>query len=434
MADPVINTNFKSFYLNTLASSFNSSPTPQRSLIVPAMVDLKEVNDNGEKKIELKNPPSTNWPFISGIIATVGQAVAGLVMMPAAFIERGENNVTKIKKAKLPIMKKKEYKLEKQKIIDKFGESSVERWAKNWKAKGKFSKLVGYIEKNNAGLHAKGKLLSRIGWFSMGLSYLVSMPSCINASLKAQQPSMFFGMSIWGISSLFMPWDRFRNNARLIATTPLGATFIYAGMANKVKNENELKQGEKPRTFNFKNINSKNFCSKTVSFFKFIAKDLMTAPRAALKAYVQGINYISGARKEPPEFWTIKPTENNSKLASFLLLPGSLLLLAYGKKHRPGKAHTKVEKLANVLIGTGLLSEALYMFTLGNSQKGKDKAIILSGVPLRAIGDFAQTNPAMLGMRTFGGASFEYYFATLNKRKNKQQPQNNIENEKKAGT
>jgi len=429
MADPVINTNFNPSYLNTLASSFNSSPTPQRSLIVPAMVELKEVSTGNTKTLELKDPPSTNWPYISGIVATLGQAIAGLVMIPAAFIERGENSSTKTKKAKLPVMEKKDYKKEKQKIIDKFGESSVEKWAQKWKTEGKFPKIVSYIEKNNAGLHGKGKLLSRIGWWSMGISYLVSMPSCLNASLKAQQPSMFFGMSIWGISSLFMPWDRFRNSARLIATTPLGATFIYSGMANKVKNENELKPGEKPRVFNFKDINSKNYLSKTAEFFKFIGKDLSTAPRAAWKAYIQTANYITGSRKEPPEFWTIKPTENNSKLASFLLFPGSLLLLAYGKKHRPGKAHTKIEKLANILIGTGLLSEALYMFTLGNSQRGKDKAIILSGVPLRAVGDFAQTNPAMLGMRTLGGASFEYYFATLNKRKKqKAEQQNNTEN------
>ncbi len=33
---------------------------------------------------------------------------------------------------------------------------------------------------------------------------------------------------------------------------------------------------------------------------------------------------------------------------------------------------------------------------------------------MRAIGDFAQTNTVMQGMRTLGGASFEYYFATLN--------------------
>ena len=144
---------------------------------------------------------------------------------------------------------------------------------------------------------------------------------------------------------------------------------------------------------------------------KFSAKDMSKLPEAGIKAVSQSVDFISGKRKQAPDFWTINPTESNSKLASLLLLPGSLLLLVFGRKIKP------VETAANALIGLGLFSEALYMFTLGNAQKGINKPLILAGVPLRAIGDFGQTNPFMLGMRTLGGASFEYYFATLNKEK-----------------
>lgn len=329
--------------------NFNSSslktPSNQGNFVLPEKKEGFSSNNEAPKE-----KTKTNWTYLSGVLAAAGQAVAGVAMLGGSLLEK----------------------------------------------KGKISpELV--------------KKLNSIGWSSMGLSYLVSMPSCIGASLIAQQPTMLLGMLIWGISSPLMMMKKFQNSARVISTTPLGAGFVYAGMANKVKNDTELKEGEKPHVFEFNKVNKNNLFSKTKEYFKFVANDLKSLPAVAHKTVSQSWDYITKKRKEPPEFWTAKPTENNSKLASILLLPGAALLMAFGKKYKP------VEKAANILIGLGLLSEALYMYTLGNTKKGVDKALILTGMPLRAIGDFGQTNPIMLGMRTLGGASFEYYFATMNK-------------------
>ena len=81
-----------------------------------------------------------------------------------------------------------------------------------------------------------------------------------------------------------------------------------------------------------------------------------------------------------------------------------------------GNKSGAAKKAANLLIGTGLLLDAIGMLAIGRKEKGATKAILLGGVPLRAIGDFAQTNKFMYGLRTIGGSSFEYYFAALNKK------------------
>lgn len=432
-------TNQSSYYLKSLAKDFDNKTKFQGVLFLPEKSEKKE-------NLSINNSPKENnkinFDYYSGILATIGQAVAGLLMIPAAFITKSENNTTKLKIEKLlenhtnteeknkikkiikesdkneniyqslkPLINEKEEQ-EIEKIITKYGNKSLlSRFGKWLNKKDQLNSLANKIFKNEEKFHLLGKKLNRIGWFAMGASYFVSMPSCIGAALKAAQPSMLTGSFLWGISALLMMNKKYENSARILAFTPFGAGFIYAGLANKVKNDNELKKDDKPRTFDFNGINKNTLWSKAVNFIKFIKDDLLSLPKAGLKAVSQGFNYITGKRKERPEFWTVIPTENNSKLASLLLFPGGLLLMTFGRKYKP------VEKAANVLIGIGLLFEALYMFTLGNSKKGADKSLILTGVPLRAIGDFGQTNPIMLGMRTLGGASFEYYFALLNKEK-----------------
>ncbi len=352
MKNSLLTNNYSSSNLKFLADNFDRKSKSQESF---SLLENSVVVDAQKPPEFIKNDLKTpnkkhNWVYLSGAASAVGQLIAGSCMMLEVILGK----------------------------------------------KGKVSpKAV------NA--------LGRIGWWSMGLSYAVSMPSCIGASLKAKQPAMLLGSIIWGISSPFMIMKKFQNAARVVASTPLGAGFIYTGMANKIKNDNELKKGENPRVFDFKNFNRHNFISKTWDMIKFAAKDLSELPRAGIKAVSQSWDFVAGKRKEVPEFLTIKPTQNNSKLAGLLLIPGATLLMIFQKKNK------HVEKLANVLIGTGLLSEALYMFTLGNSKKGIDRGLIISGVPLRAIGDYATTNRFALGMRTMGGASFEYYFATLNK-------------------
>lgn len=411
MTNPLISSNFKSPHLNSLATNFDSHTKSQRSFIMPEIIDIKDTkdanitNDNTQKNTSNK----TNWGYLSGVVAAVGQITAGVIMIPAAFISKRKNKKVKAEIEKLGKNITKEQESE---ILGKYGKNSYICSLGEWlKTKGKrFEKISEKLIKNPDSRHLLGQKLNQISWKVMGASWLAGIPSCIGASLNVKQASMLSGSLLWLVASPLMMMKKFENSARLIGFSTLGYGFMYAGMANKVKNETELKNGEAPRVFDFKQVNKNNFFSKTAEFLKFVAKDLSVLPETGIKTVSQIYQYATGKRKETPEFWTTKPTENNSRLASLLLLPGSLLLMAFGKKSKP------VEKIANILIGTGLLSEALYMYTLGNSQKGKDKAIILSGVPLRAVGDFGQTNPLMLGMRTIGGASFEYYFAILNKK------------------
>ena len=89
------------------------------------MPEIKENNaaDNFQKKDK-----KTNWGYISGVVSTVAQLAAGLLMIPAALMERKSNNLTesKIKKLSENLSEKKK-KEEIEKIIGEFGEISIER-------------------------------------------------------------------------------------------------------------------------------------------------------------------------------------------------------------------------------------------------------------------------------------------------------------------
>lgn len=390
--------NYKSPYLVPPPSDFDKKTQSRADFtLLPKSTDsLQKSADNPENKL--------NWGYLPGVIASISQAIAGLLIIPASLISKRENETVE---AEIKKLGKNATKDREDEILEKHGKNSYIHSFGEWlKTKSKISEK---LLKNPETRHILGRKLNRIGWKFMGAGWIIGIPSFMNASLNERQASMFSGSLVWLISSPLMLLKKFEDSARLIGFSLLGYSLMYAGMANKVKNDGELKKGENPRVFEFDKINKNNFFSKSAEFLKFVKKDLSALPESGIKAVSQGYDYITGKRKEPPEFWTIKPTENNSKLASLLLLPGSALLMAFGKENK------YVEKIANILVGTGLLSEALYMYTLGNAKKGLDKSVILAGVPLRAVGDFAQTNPFMLGMRTLGGASFEYYFATLNK-------------------
>ncbi len=448
LESPVSLTSNKNSYIGYLANDFNSSIKSPGRFVLPNPRESFSQNAFVNSIATEKKENRSNFAFYSGIIAALLQVVAGFSILAGAMISKRETNAISTKIEEDLANREKElkkgssgiiawYKRNKELALKekdlkydytlKDGKDSFIQKLGNWlkKKEGTLKNIGEKLTKNPHKLHEFGRNLNKAGWKIMGASWLIGIPSMIGASLNVKQPSMLLGSFDWLIAAPLMIMKSFENSARLIGFQTIGYSLMYAGIANKVKNDNELKKGEKPREFEFDKVNKNNFLLKSIEFLKFTAKDMATLPQAGVKAVSQTHDYFTGKRKEVPEFWTVKPTENNSKLASLLLLPGSLLLMGFGKKNKI------IEKAANILIGTGLLSEALYMFTLGNSQKGINKQIILTGVPLRAIGDFGQTTPAMLGMRTIGGASFEYYFATLNKEKTDKQekkPQNPSDN------
>ncbi|OGH96886.1 MAG: hypothetical protein A2039_00025 [Candidatus Melainabacteria bacterium GWA2_34_9] len=353
MTNPLISANYKSPYLNSLANNFDNQTKYQGSFVLP---DIKENNtaDNLQKTVNVsKNSPQTqgkktNWGYLSGVAATVGQVAAGICMLGAAVLEK----------------------------------------------KGK---ACPNLIKN----------LNHVGWVSLGLSYLVSIPSCIGASFAVKQPSMLLGSVLWAVASPFMMMKRFNDSERLKGFLMLGYAFNYLGLANKIKNDKDQKNGGQPLEFDIKGSKD-NLLSKIAKTVKFSVKDHFSIPEAVKNSLKQTKEYILRQRKEVPDFMSTNPTSDNRKLTSILLYAGGIPLMIFGNKNAAAK------KAANVLIGTGLLLDAIGMFAIGRKEKGATKAILLGGVPLRTVGDFAQTNKFMYGLRTLGGSSFEYYFASLN--------------------
>ena len=383
----------KSEHLKKLALSFNNATNNQKAFVLP------KINEQIQPSTP-KNNKRNNLAYVLGACSAAMQAVAGLMIIPGASLER------RIAKKDIPQVLTEAGK---EAYIDIKGKSYLNRLG-SWLEKGEKFKDIGKRIGEFADKHAiKGKGINRFGWFMLSTSWLLSMPSCFGASVKAGQPSMLIGSGLWGISSMLMLRKKYQESAFLLGLLTLGNGFMYAGLANKIKNDKELKENEKPRFFNFNKINGSNFAEKAGTFVIDVVKDFAELPQAGIKAVKQSYNYLTGKRKELPEFCTLNPTENNSKLTSLMILPGAITRMTFGKENKIA------DRIASVLVGTGLLFESLYMFTLGNDKKDMDKPIIQSGVPFRIAGDYFQTNPILYGVRTLGGASFEYYYATLNK-------------------
>lgn len=416
---PVMLITPKSDYLKSMAAGFDAKTRIQGNFSLSDSANKESIPTaalNYDPNPEHKHSP---FAYISGIAAAVGQAGAGLLLIPSSLLMRIENEKSKAEfkefKEKSGQIGEEALKDAEKKIIKEHGESYLNVIAnKLIKKQGGLKKFGEDLNKFANTHHLKGNKYNNLGWKALSVSWLISIPSCIGAAVNSKQPSMLLGSLIWGVAAGFMFKEKNHNLPAIIASTPLGASFVYAGLANKMKKDNELKEGQTARLYDFNEINRNNFISKSVEFSKFVIKDLISLPESGVKAVSQTFGYVAGKRKEPPEFWTIRPTENNSKLASLLLVPGSLLMMAFVKKRASHEKMSKVENIAGILIGAGLSFEALYMYTLGSAQKGISKALIIAGVPLRFIGDFFPNNPAMNGMRTLGGSSFEYYFATLN--------------------
>jgi len=349
MVNSLISANYKSPYLNSLANDFDKKTQNREGFVLPVSME-NNIADSSQKQGK-----KTNWGYLSGVAATVGQVAAGVCMLGAAFLEK----------------------------------------------KGK---TCPNLIKN----------LNHVGWVSLGLSYLVSIPSCIGASFAVKQPSMLLGSVLWAVASPFMMMKRFEDSPKLKGFLMLGYALNYLGLANKIKNDKKDNNGQ-PLEFDIKGSKD-NLLSKIVKTVKFSLKDHLLIPEAVKNSLRQTKEYISGQRKEVPDFMSTNPTSDNRKITSILLYAGGIPLMIFGNKNATAK------KVANVLIGTGLLLDAIGMFAIGRKEKGATKAILLGGVPLRTVGDFAQTNKFMYGLRTLGGSSFEYYFASLNEGEEAKKP------------
>ncbi|MEI8388721.1 MAG: hypothetical protein WCG23_02425 [bacterium] len=404
MTQPLISANYKASYQNSLANNADRKKQNREGFVVP---EIKENNaaDNFQKKDK-----KTNWGYISGVVSTVAQLAAGLLMIPAALMERKTNNLTesKIKKLSENLSEKKK-KEEIEKIIGEFGESSIERLGKWLTEKGKYKTFAKKLLENGQNIHIKGKNANKLGWISLGFSYLVSIPSIVGASFSVKQPSMLLGSILWAAATPFMMMEKYEGSSRLKGFLLLGYAFNYIGLANKIKNDEALKTSGKTLEYDIKG--SKDSLSKKISqIVKFSLKDHLSLPESVKNACVQTKEYVLRQRKEVPDFMSLSPTSDNRKITSILLYAGGIPLMIFGKKNKI------VEKAANLMIGSGLFLDAIGMLAIGRKEKGGTKALLLGGVPLRTVGDFAQTNKLMYGVRTLGGASFEYYFAALNKK------------------
>ena len=118
-------TNYKSTYLNSLANDFDKKTQNREGFVLPVFKE-NNIADSPQKQAK-----KANWGYLSGVAATVAQVVGGLLMIPAAFMERGANKLTKLKIKELPEnLSEENIKEETKKIIGEFGESTIERLGK----------------------------------------------------------------------------------------------------------------------------------------------------------------------------------------------------------------------------------------------------------------------------------------------------------------
>jgi hypothetical protein len=350
MGDSLL-TNYKSPYLNSLASDFDRKTQSREGFVLPVnIVDSFQKPVDASKDNFQKKEKKINWGYLAGMTSTVGQIIAGTCMMGAVILEK----------------------------------------------KGKVSQNLI----NN---------LKHIGGISLGASFLVGIPSYVGGGLTLKQPGMILGALAWAPAAILMMTKKYQDSVRLKGYLMVGYVLNYLGLANDIKNGNELKKGEARRECDLKNSKD-NLFTKAAKSIKFSLEDNLSLPAAVKRAYQQTKDYISRKRKEIPDFLSTDPNSDNRKVLSAFLYAGGIPLMIFGNKNK------MIEKFANVMIGTGLLLDTIGIMAIGRKEKGASKAILIGGAPLRAVGDFNRSNNFMYGLRTLGGAAFEYYFANLNKK------------------
>jgi hypothetical protein len=205
---------------------------------------------------------------------------------------------------------------------------------------------------------------------------------------------------------------------------------LFAGFANKIHNEFKAK-GEKDvrkmkldflfdkKTYinSFKSgQDGEKSRENLFNIVKFTAQDQVNAFKTGVSAvkdtFKQGIDYIMRKRKDVPDIFTLQPTKESMSLATSSIVVGALAKVLFaGKLGKWGK------RTADFFIGAGLIFDSLGMMTLAKANDDSRKLPMLVGGPMRIIGDFGHENNYLFGLRTLGGAAFEYYYALVNKEK-----------------
>lgn len=296
--------------------------------------------------------------------------------------------------------------------------------------------MLGGKKKFDSARFYKGKagIAAKMAFSTLGLSYLVCAPSTMGAGVNSKQPGIVLHSVIAGgigavIGALTL-LNRGSVGTRVKGLLSLAYAPLFAGFANKIDTDFKSSADKKGRQMNvdfttdmnsYVNIFSlgekgnkvrKNFAD----FMKFSVIDMknsfITSGESVIKVLKQGKDYIFGGRKELPDIISMKPTRESMSLASALAVLGSIPKVIMGSK-----LNNKACNVADFMIGAGFLFDSLAMMSVANANNDDRKLPMLIGGPMRIVGDFRQESNLFYGLRTVGGAAFEYYYALMNKEK-----------------
>ncbi|OGI02686.1 MAG: hypothetical protein A2Y25_11085 [Candidatus Melainabacteria bacterium GWF2_37_15] len=356
------------------------------------------------EKTKSKLDKYCDFGYYTGLTAACLQVVSGLAFMALAIKKGGKRFLNVGKEI-----------IDKKKAIN--GKASAEIIPK----KGK--KLLKELSKTD-------KILNRIGTAAWATGCFISVPSLFGSGVKQQQPGLVLNGILWGLIAPFMALNL---PTRLLGISNIAYVPAFASFVNQINNESDPNKAKNPRKMNmdfifdkkaWKNVlNSGEEGQKVrknwLDFVKFCGEDQKIAFKTTLTAIkdttTQSVDYFSGKREKAPDIFSMKPSKESMSLASILVLAGGLPKIILGKKDMGGLLTEKGLKVADHLIGAGMIFDSLGMITLANSKEDSRKPIVLGLTPLRIAGDFRQERMFPLGLRTLGGASIEYYYALMNK-------------------
>jgi len=274
----------------------------------------------------------------------------------------------------------------------------------------------------------KSEKIYKMASHVLGAGYFIGFPAVTGAGIKSEQPGMVLASTMWFLASPLMLTGKLSTRARAFLDITYAPAF--ASFANEINNEFGNEKGNKIRKLNMDYMLHKEAYSNVFSsgekgrevrkklgeFIKFCAVDqlvvLKNVGKGISDATKQTFDMLMDKRDKLPDIFSLKPSKESLSLGSLFIIAGTIPKFIKGKKIM-GKA----EEIANILIGTGFFFESIGMMTLANSKNDSRKAAILAGGPMRIIGDFNHENPFMYGLRTLGGAAFEYYWTLMNKDK-----------------
>lgn len=397
--------------LKAIQHRYSSSFDNNKSDCITFCGDKLKVTDEPKKK-------KFNIPFITGLVSASTQLFGGLCLVISGLLPG--NNVDA--KPSGPLLTLEE-------IADRDVLSYRAMPSENQIYKIPVDKSEQQAKDT---MNTVKDVLTKMGWTSLSIGSLTSGVGIAGMGMKSNQPSIVLGgLGILGCAPIMIldPSIAMRGAINISLAT------FFSGFANKIKNDNELKPGEKPREYDlsylkdkelwksaFKDsVKSKELNSKLLGTAKFIVQDQVLLLTNAKKAVDQSVKRLFGIRKELPEFMTLKPSSDQRKISSMLVFAGGIPLLVFG-----GSVESLVP-VANALTGAGFATGNLGMFALGKKQTDSTKPALLIGVPLKLMGDFFQTTDWGFGLSRMGSASHNYYIAMQNKDKKPQEPAETIE-------